>query len=339
MPVTASTSREIFIGAGEVYVDDNPVGATMENNVFRVVQEKFAPELNGTPGPLLDLDYIQSETAELEVTIPELDPTKLSYMVPGATAVAQDAIGVATGGGGSTTLADVAPVGSTNIKVTAVTNFAIGDVVQIGAAGSREFRKVTNVGTPGAGGTGIDLNYGLASAHVATDPVVEVDATTVALDAPAGSTNVKLTSVTGLVVGDYLRIGWGADWEVRRLTFVGTAGAGGTGVSFIEPTQVPHRLNDIALEQTNEGSSIISSTAGTSRRLPSSAYHKWELRVPGLNGREVRFAILKGIMTENAEYEAADDGALAPRLTIQARWDPAAITTSPWNIQKIGPTS
>jgi hypothetical protein len=339
MPVTAQTSKEVFIGAGEVYVDDQPVGATTENNVFRVVQEKFAPELNGTPGPLVDLDYIQMETAELEVSIPELDPTKLSYMVPGATSVAQDATGIPTGGGGSTTLAAGSTVGATNIKVTAITNFAIGDVVQVGAAGEREFRKVTNVGTAGAGGTGIDLNYGLSLAHDNLDPLVEVDATTLAADVPAGSTNVKVASVLALVVGDYIRFGWGADWEVRKVTFVGTTGAGGTGVSFNEPTQFVHRSGDILLEQTNEGSSLITSTAGVSRRLPSTAYHKWELRVPGLNGREVRFTITKGIMTENAEYEAADDGALAPRLTIQARWDPASITTSPWSIAKIGPTA
>lgn len=341
MPVTAQTSQEVFIGAGEVYVDDNPVGATMDNNVFRVVQEKFAPEFNGTPGPLLDIDYIQSETAELEVTIPELDPTKLSYMVPGATAVAGDAAGVLTGGGLDTTLAAAAAAGDSNIKVTSVTGVTAGDVIQIGAAGSREFRQVTVVGTAGAGGTGLDLNAPLSSAHsgVGTDPVQEVDSTTLAADSAVGATNVKLVSVTGLAIGDYLRIGWQSDWEVRRITFVGTAGAGGTGIGFVEPLQFAHRLNDIALEQTTSGSSVISSTAGVSRRLPSSAYHKWELRVPGLNGREVRFAILQGIMTENAEYEAADDGALAPRLTIQARWDPADITTSPWNIQKIGPTA
>ena len=339
MPVTAQTSKEVFIGAGEVYVDDQPVGATTENNVFRVVQEKFAPDLNGTPGPLVDLDYIQSETAELEVSIPEMDPTKLSYMVPGALATAQDAQGIATGGGGSTTLAAGSAVGATNIKVTAVTNFATGDVVMIGAAAAREFRKVVTVGTAGGAGTGIDLNYGLTSAHALTDPVVEVDATTLAADAPAGSTNVKVASTLAIAIGDYIRFGWGADWEVRKVTFVGTTGAGGTGIGFTEPTQAVHRSGDILLEQTNEGSSLVESTAGSSRRIPSTAYHKWELRVPGLNGREIRFTIKKGIMTENAEYEAADDGALAPRLTIQARWDPASITTSPWSITKIGPTS
>jgi hypothetical protein len=337
MPVTAQTAQEIFIGAGDVYVDDNLVGATMDNNLFRVVQEKGTPDLNGVPGPLEGLDYISSETAELEVTVPELSADKLGYAVPGAVSTAQDAIGVPTGGGASTDLASPSIVGATQIVVSSATGIVISDVLQIGAAGAREFRTVTSI----AGAPTIDLDAPLASAHAATDPVVEVDATTLAADAAAGATNVKLTSVTGLALGDYLRIGYPGEQEVRRLTFVGTAGAGGTGVSFTVPLSRSHRSGDTALEQTNEGSTLIESGSGTARRIPSSAYHKWELRVPGLDGREVRFTLKSAIMTENPEFEATDDPEtpLAPRLTLQARWDPAASTTSPWSIEKIGPTA
>lgn len=339
MPVTGTTAQELFIGAGEVYVDGNAVGATMENNVFRVTRDYYAPTLNGTPGPLKGTDYVQSETAELEVTIPELDPTKLAYMVPGSSAVAGSADGVAAGGGGSGTLAADTVIGATNIRVSSVTNITSGDILQIGAAGAHEFRKVVTVGTIGAGGTGIDLEGALTKVHLTGDAYVEVVSTTLALDAPAGSTNIKLAAVTGLVIGDYLRFGYPGQQEVRRLTFVGTTGALGTGVSFNEPTMLDHRSGDYALEQTNAGSSTVSSTSGVSRRLPSTAYHSWELRVLGLDGREVRFGLNNAIMTENAEFEAADDGTLAPRLTLQARWDPASIATSPWSIQKIGPTA
>lgn len=335
MPVTATTAQEMFIGAGEVYVDGNPVGATMENNVFRVVREYFAPELNGTPGPIVGTDYVQSETAELEVTIPELDPTKLSYMVPGSIATAQDGIGIPTGGGASTTLASPSIVGATSIVVTSATGIANGEVLQIGAAGEREFREVLDI----SGAPTLVLEGALTKAHAASDPVIEVDATTIALDAPAGSTNLKLTSVTGLTVGDYLRFGYPGEQEVRLLSFIGTAGAGGTGVNFIEPTQLAHRSGDLALEQSNSGSSLVESNSGVTRRLPSTAYHDWELRVAGLDGREIRFGLVKAIMTETAEFEAADDGALAPRLTLQARWDPADITQSCWSIDKIGPSA
>jgi hypothetical protein len=333
MPVTATTAQELFIGAGEVYVDGQPVGATMENNMFRVTREYYAPDLNGTPGPLKGTDYVQSETAELEVSIPELDPTKLAYMVPGSTATAQDGIGVASGA--STTLASPSLVGDSSIVVTSATGIANGDVLQIGAAGAREFRTVLSI----AGAPTITLEGALAKAHAATDPVIEVTSSTIALDAPAGSTNLKVASVMALVVGDYIRFGYPGEQEVRKVTFVGTTGVGGTGVSFNEPTALAHRAGDFILEQTNAGSSIVASTSGTSRRLPSTAYHDWELRVSGLDGREIRFGLSDAIMTENAEFEAADDGTLAPRLTLQARWDPASITTSPWYIEKIGATA
>lgn len=342
MPVTAQTAEEIFIGAGDVYVDGNLLGATMENNVFRVVQEKGTPDLNGVPGPLKGLDYIQSETAELEMTLPQISDTVMGYAVPGSVSVAGDAAGVPTGGGLDTTLAAAASAGATNIKVTSVTGANVGDEIMIGAAGSREFRKITTVGTAGAGGTGIDLNVALTSAHsgVATDPVVEVDSSTLAADAPAGSTNLKVTSVAGLAVGDYLRFGYPGEQEVRRLEFVGTGGAGGTGVSFETPTNRSHLSGQATIEQTSLGSTSITSGAGLARRIPSSAYHDWELRVPGLDGREVRFSLTDALMTEQPEYEASDDAEspLAPRLTLQARWDPAASTVSPWRADIIGPT-
>ena len=49
--------------------------------------------------------------------------------------------------------------------------------------------------------------------------------------------------------------------------------------------------------------------------------------------------LYNAIMTDNAEFEATDDGNLAPRLILQARWDPAAPTTCPWLIEKIGATA
>jgi hypothetical protein len=57
-------------------------------------------------------------------------------------------------------------------------------------------------------------------------------ATTLAAASSAGATNVKVTSVTGIVVGDRLTVGDDLNLqETRRVTAVGTAGAGGTGVT------------------------------------------------------------------------------------------------------------
>lgn len=255
MPVTATTSEEIFVGAGEVYVDGASVGATMENNVFRVTREYFTPELNGVRGPLLGIDYIQSEIAELEVSIPEISASKLALIVPGSTSTTSAT--TVTAGGATTTLAADAAAGATNIKVTAITGMTVGDWLRLGAAGGYQYAKIITVGTLGAGGTGVTLDRPLVNAVANTGAVVEVD---------------------------------------------------------------------------GNGETII--TSGTQRRLPSSAYHDWALAIPGLDGREARFELDNAIMTDNPEFEAADDGALAPRLTLQSRWDPANPNVAPWRIKR-----
>ena len=65
---------------------------------------------------------------------------------------------LAVAGGGNTTLAADPALGATNFKVTAVTNFNVGDWVRIDTAGNREYRRITAVGTAGSGGTGIDVD-------------------------------------------------------------------------------------------------------------------------------------------------------------------------------------
>lgn len=86
MGVTADTPVNIVVGAGDVYLDGDLIGATMENNVFRVVREYFVPNLNGVPGPLVGTDYITNETAEMECTIPELSADILEILLPNSNA-------------------------------------------------------------------------------------------------------------------------------------------------------------------------------------------------------------------------------------------------------------
>ena len=75
------------------------------------------------------------------------------------------------------------------------------------------------------------------------------------------------------------------------------------------------------------------------RRIPSSAYLPWDLRVPGIDGAEVRFEIHKGIVTSNPEFTASDsENPIAPRLTVQSRIDPANIEASAWAIRLVAAT-
>lgn len=242
MPVSATTAESLYIGAGEVYVDDASVGATMDNNVARFVRNYFRPTLNGVKGPLAGTDYVQNEVMEIEVTLPEITAAKLAYSLPGATSIARATTTV--GGGATTTLADAITAGQqTAIKVAAVTSMAVGDYLKVGAGPSFQYARITRVGTALIGGTGIDVDRPFFLAVASGEAVVET-------------------------VGD--------------------------GATVIEPD--------------------------VSRRIPSAAYHKWSLIVPGLDGAFVEFVMDSGIMTENPEFEAADDGTLAPRLTLQSRW-------------------
>lgn len=77
-------------------------------------------------------------------------------------------------GGGNTTLAADPALGATNFKVTAVTNFAVGDWVRIDTGANREYRRITAVGTSGSGGTGIDVDGATTIDHANGVAFVEV---------------------------------------------------------------------------------------------------------------------------------------------------------------------
>jgi hypothetical protein len=259
MAVTAGTVEEIQVGAGDVFYIDSDgdwqgVGATMEDNVWRVERDYTVPNLNGVVAPLKGLDYLAEERVFLETSLPEVSDDILALAIPGAISTPQTQAETGT----PTDLAVATVAGQyQDIKLTSVTGLAVGDYVKIGAAGFKEIRQITRAGTLGAGGTGIDVDFPLQAPHALTDPVVEVN------------------------------------------------GAGGTVV---------------------EG--------GPDRRLPSSAYHTWRLDVPGLDGRMTRFLVFNGIMTGNAEYAASDDDAMHPRLVIAGRRDAASPQDSAWQIRK-----
>lgn len=257
MGVTASTAEEISVGAGEVYYQDGaglwvPVGATKDNNVFRVNTDYAEIDLNGVVGPIKGIDYIQNQVAELEVSVAQLGADKLALMVPGVRTTVETAEDA--GGGATTTLSAATEVGQwLLIPLTSIVGVSVGDTIRIGDTGELEFRTVTRSGS----GT-IDVDFPLQLAHASGDAVQETD---------------------------------------------------GTGMTIITPP--------------------------LARRLSNDVYRNWRLDVPGADGRMVRFHILNGIMTDNAEFEAADDDAMGPRLVIQGRIDAGAAALGSWRIERV----
>jgi hypothetical protein len=85
MGVTADTPANLVVGAGDVLVDSSDVGATADNNVFRIEETIFEPDnLNGVPGMLVGTQYKTREDAILECTLPEVSADQIPLIWPGS---------------------------------------------------------------------------------------------------------------------------------------------------------------------------------------------------------------------------------------------------------------
>lgn len=71
---------------------------------------------------------------------------------------------------------------------------------------------------------------------------------------------------------------------------------------------------------------------GTDRRIPSDGYHDFELRVPGLNGKQFSFFADNGLNLGAIEFSGQNAGMMSPRLEIHSNWDAADLTASPHRI-------
>ena len=170
------------------------------------------------------------------------------------------------------------PVGSTNVPVTSVAGFAVGQKIALGYGASYpavgrtnekyEVATVTAVGKPGtqayladdatAGATNIKVT---STANISVGDKIRLDTdsaghgietvtvthvgsegtrTNLIADAAAGATNIKVRSVRGLAVGDQLIIGTPANRETVSITTLGTPGPHGAGVDFTPALARPH---------------------------------------------------------------------------------------------------
>jgi hypothetical protein len=61
--------------------------------------------------------------------------------------------------------------------------------------------------------------------------------------APAGATNLKVTSTSNITAGDTIRLDIGGGTETVKVASVGTAGSGGTGLTLTAPLKFGHAAN------------------------------------------------------------------------------------------------
>ena len=126
----------------------------------------------------------------------------------------------------------------------------------------------------------------------------------------------QLNGVKGALVG--------TDYKIREEAFLefGLAEVSSTTVGYLIPGSNSSTTTDITTIDTDD-----------TRRVATADYHDYELRVPGLNNKQFSFFADDAIQTGNAEFEAQDDGLMAPRTTVRASWDPADLTASPFRIK------
>jgi hypothetical protein len=108
------------------------------------------------------------------------------------------------------------PAGSTNLPVTNVAGFTVGEKAGIDIGGNYELATVTAVG------------------KAATQ-------TTLLAEAGAGATAIKVAANANMTAGDTLTVDTGRRKELVKIASVGTPGAGGTGVDLSEPLRFDHR--------------------------------------------------------------------------------------------------
>ena len=110
------------------------------------------------------------------------------------------------------------PAGSTNVPVTSVSGFTVGQKLAIGFGDRFEVATVTAVGRPG---TQARLSRAAA----------------------AGATNIRVTSTASISAGDRIRLDIDSKIETVTVTAVGTAGANGTGLTLAAPLAFAHSAN------------------------------------------------------------------------------------------------
>ena len=102
-------------------------------------------------------------------------------------------------------------------------------------------------GSPVTGHLAWESSYDLRARY--RDDATAKASTTLAAASAAAATNVKVTAITNLAVGDELTLVTGSAGgftETRTISAVGTAGAGGTGVTVSEAYLYAHASGDVA---------------------------------------------------------------------------------------------
>ena len=211
----------------------------------------------------------------------------------GSNAETRKIAGIGTAAGNNTTLWQplpdgpviTIPAGSTNVPVTSVSGFKVGEKIAVGYGASYpdvaksveryEVATVTAVGKPGtqaflaedapAGATKIQvtsvdnisagdkirLDIASVGHGIETVTVTRVgtptNRTNLSAKANAGATKIKVRNVNGFAVGNKITIGTSTNHQTVTITAVGTSGPTGTGIDFMPALNQAHIIAELVV--------------------------------------------------------------------------------------------
>ena len=327
----------LTFGPGTVEVDGVSIGETEDAAQLTVETPQIWPEFQGR-GKVKGTGRTGPPSARLDVVVKEISAVRLAWAFPGAASVAAAGVGTPLAGLDTTLAADPA-LAATNLKVASVTTVAEDDFIRVAAPGvdatvaNSEIVRVVTVGTTGGGGTGLDIvndiGGGMLINHANAAEVNTVLGTTLALDAEAGDTNIKLTAVDGFLADDFIRIGYYGHYEIRQVVSVGTLGADGTGVELDAPLNNPHAFGAWVIEVDGRSTTTVTPAKGI---IPDASFHTVILRAPGVDGvdRVVTLSNAVGTIGGALSFDFATFTGLP--ITFETTYSDSALDTVPFNI-------
>jgi hypothetical protein len=306
------------------------MGATTANPKVSLEVEAGAPVFTNAGGPVKGTRGIRKIIPSVEITLNEIDAQRFAWALPGATATSSESVGVLVAGLSTTLGADPA-LGATLIRLASVTTATTGDFIRVGTTLTEalsEVVRISTIGTAGATDTVVENSAGggLLIDHASGETVVTAIGTILAAAAAAGATTIKVDAVTGssaLAPGDFVRIGYVGHYETRTLLTVGTAGAGGTGVTFAVPLTRDHGLDEWVVKVAALGGTTIRPVIG---RLGDSTYQTLVLTDVGADGRTMVVTLENATSAETQNLEFSDDPANPLGLTLKLTGHYAAAT-------------
>ena len=339
MTTTIQPDRMFFGAPASLTVDGVEAGTTFDAPHITIEYETNADKTQpqGARSKIKGLLYVKSAVCKAKFKVNEFTSQKLGWVMPGAEATSSESVGQVRAGLDTTLGADPA-LGATLVRLASVTTVATNDFVRIGAAGvaatetNSEVVRVTTVGTAGATDTVVENSAGGGCLidHASGAEVKTVTGTLLAAPAAAGATNVKVDSVTGLIAGDFIRVGYVGHYESREITVVGTAGAGGTGLTFAIPLTMDHAADEWVIEVTTLGLTTLQPVAG---RIPLSAHHDVILTGVGLDGLPLVVELDNALSLVNQDIPFSDEDWTGFDIELEAYGDPSTPADLPWRIK------